>query len=78
VRMLRGNPQRDRQGDPSQVVRKSRASDGRLVLRWIETGGQPVRPPTRQGFGTRVMESMIRGHLKSEMHFDWRSEGTRV
>jgi two-component sensor histidine kinase len=53
----------------------SRASDGRLVLRWNETGGPPVEPPTRRGFGTRVMEGMIRGQLNGEMRFDWRAEG---
>jgi PAS domain S-box-containing protein len=47
----------------------------RLVLRWIESGGPPVRPPTRQGFGTRVMERMIRGQLNGEVNFDWRPEG---
>jgi two-component sensor histidine kinase len=56
-------------------VEWSRASDGRLVLRWTETGGPPGKPPTRQGFGTRVMDSMVRGQLKGEMQFDWRAEG---
>jgi hypothetical protein len=56
-------------------VEWSRASDGRLVLRWTETGGPPGKPPTRQGFGTRVIDSMIRGQLKGNMHFDWRAEG---
>jgi PAS domain S-box-containing protein len=56
-------------------VEWSPAADGRLVLRWTETGGPPVKPPTRQGFGTRVMESMIRGQLKGEMRLDWRAEG---
>jgi two-component sensor histidine kinase len=56
-------------------VEWSRASDGRLILRWTETGGPPGKPPTHQGFGTRVMDSMIRGQLKGEMHFDWRAEG---
>jgi PAS domain S-box-containing protein len=56
-------------------VEWSCASDGRLVLRWTETGGPPVEPPTRQGFGTRVMDGMIRGQLKGEMRFDWRAEG---
>jgi PAS domain S-box-containing protein len=56
-------------------VEWSRAEDGRLVLRWTETGGPPVKPPTRQGFGTRVMESMIRGQLQGEMRLDWRAEG---
>jgi PAS domain S-box-containing protein len=56
-------------------VEWSRAADGRLVLRWTETGGPPVKPPTRQGFGSRVVESMIRGQLKGEMRLDWRAEG---
>jgi two-component sensor histidine kinase len=52
-----------------------RVSDGGIVLRWTETGGPPVKPPTRRGFGTRVMDNMIRGQLKGEMRFDWRAEG---
>jgi PAS domain S-box-containing protein len=56
-------------------VEWSRGSDGRLVLRWTETGGPPGKPPRRQGFGTRVMDSMIRGQLKGDMRFDWRAEG---
>jgi PAS domain S-box-containing protein len=56
-------------------VEWSRVSDGGLVLRWTETGGPPVKPPTRRGFGTRVMDNMIRGQLKGEMRFDWRAEG---
>jgi PAS domain S-box-containing protein len=47
----------------------------RLVLRWTETGGPPVEPPGRKGYGTRVMESIIRGQLKGEVRFDWRVEG---
>jgi two-component sensor histidine kinase len=56
-------------------VEWSRVADGRLVLRWIEAGGPLVKPPTRQGFGTRVMEGMIRGQLKGQMRFDWHAEG---
>ena len=46
-----------------------------LVLRWTEVGGPPVKPPTRSGFGTNVMEAMIRDHLKGEVQLDWRGEG---
>jgi PAS domain S-box-containing protein len=46
-----------------------------LMLRWSETGGPPVDPPTRQGFGTRVMEAMVQGQLSGTIRFDWRSEG---
>ena len=53
----------------------SRTPDGRVVMRWAETGGPPVTPPTRQGFGMRVMESMIRYQLKGEIRCDWHAEG---
>jgi PAS domain S-box-containing protein len=53
----------------------SRTSVGRVVLSWTETGGPPVTPPSRQGFGTRVMKQMVEGQLKGEMRFDWRREG---
>ena len=46
-----------------------------LILRWTETGGPLVTSPTRKGFGTRVMERMIREQLKGKMQFDWRAEG---
>jgi PAS domain S-box-containing protein len=55
-------------------VEWSQAADGRLVLRWTETGGPLVSAPTRKGFGSRVMEAIIRGQ-KGEMRFDWRAEG---
>jgi two-component sensor histidine kinase len=48
---------------------------GLLTLRWTETSGPLVTPPTRKGFGTRVMERMIREQLKGKMHFDWHTDG---
>lgn len=52
------------------------ATDGRLLLRWTESGGPPpARKPTRKGFGTSVIQRMIRHQLKGEIHFDWRAEG---
>ncbi len=57
-------------------VEWSRTADGRVVLRWTETGGPPVTPPTRTGFGTHVMEAMIRGgHVGGDVRLDWRPEG---
>jgi two-component sensor histidine kinase len=44
------------------------------VLRWTETDGPAVKPPTRKGFGTRVIESMIHQD-KGEFRLDWRVEG---
>jgi PAS domain S-box-containing protein len=52
----------------------SQEANGRLNLRWIETGGPTVLPPTRRGFGGRIIEQMI-AQLKGETRFDWRAEG---
>jgi two-component sensor histidine kinase len=56
-------------------VEWSRSADRQVALRWAEAGGPAVTPPVRQGFGTRVIERMIRSQLKGEVRFDWRSEG---
>jgi PAS domain S-box-containing protein len=53
----------------------SREPESRLVLRWTETGGPPVTPPTRRGFGTRVLENMIQRQLNGEIRREWRAEG---
>jgi PAS domain S-box-containing protein len=53
----------------------SLTADGRLSLRWIESGGPTVTPPTHRGFGTRIMENIIAGQLKGEVRFDWRDQG---
>jgi PAS domain S-box-containing protein len=52
----------------------SHEANGRLNLRWIETGGPTVLPPTRRGFGGRIIEQMI-AQLKGDTRFDWRAEG---
>jgi PAS domain S-box-containing protein len=56
-------------------VEWSHAADGRLILRWTETGGPLLEPPSHQGFGTRVIETMVRDQLKGELRLDWRVEG---
>jgi PAS domain S-box-containing protein len=50
-------------------------ADGWLVLRWTERGGPTVTRPTREGFGTHMMEQMIRRQVGGEMRLDWRTEG---
>src|SRR5262245_38247762 len=34
------------------------AADGRLVIRWTETGGPPVRSPSRPGFGSELIQAL--------------------
>src|SRR5262249_46854552 len=56
-------------------VEWSQTQSGRVVLRWTETGGPPVKPPKRQGFGTRVIETMVGTHLKGQGCFAWSERG---
>jgi PAS domain S-box-containing protein len=53
----------------------SRPADDKLVLHWTEAGGPPVNPPTRKGFGTHIIEAMIRDHVRCDVRLDWRAEG---
>ncbi len=45
---------------------------GRLNLSWRESGGPPVVPPTRQGFGSRLIEHALSRDLdgKTRLEFD--------
>jgi PAS domain S-box-containing protein len=52
----------------------SHEPDERLVLRWEERGGPVVQVPTGQGFGSRVIDRMVK-QLKGEARFDWRPQG---
>jgi two-component sensor histidine kinase len=56
-------------------VEWSPTANGQLVLWWTETGGPPVHPPTRKGFGTGVMQAIIRDCAKGEVRFDWHTQG---
>jgi PAS domain S-box-containing protein len=47
----------------------------RLDLSWRETGGPPTTPPTRRGFGTRLIERGLAGGLQAQVKLDYRPEG---
>jgi len=50
---------------------------GRLVLTWTEVGGPEVQPPTRKGFGSRLVAQLAR-QLGGEIVKEWRPEGVCV
>jgi PAS domain S-box-containing protein len=52
----------------------SQEPDGRIELRWTETGGPPVHTPTREGFGGRIIKKMAE-QLKGAAQFKWRAKG---
>jgi two-component sensor histidine kinase len=52
------------------------STDGeRFRLSWTECGGPRVTPPTRQGFGTRMIQQALAGELRGEVTMDYRPEG---
>jgi PAS domain S-box-containing protein len=50
-------------------------SPAHLHLRWEESGGPPVRPPDRRGFGTRLIERSLAGDLHGEAKIEFASAG---
>jgi two-component sensor histidine kinase len=58
-----------------RLDRGSRSRPPRLVLTWTETGGPPVRPPTRRGFGSRLIERGLAAELSGEARIDFAPDG---
>ena len=46
-----------------------------LTIHWAETEGPELIPPSREGFGTRVVRMMIKNQLDGDVRFDWRDTG---
>ena len=64
--------------DTGSVAFEWRKSDGpgpRLTMVWREQGGPPVSPPTRRGFGSRMIERALAQDLKGEVTMEFRREG---
>jgi PAS domain S-box-containing protein len=49
-----------------------------LEFDWIESGGPEVSPPTRQGFGSRLLDFVLPGQIQARSTIDYRPEGVRV
>lgn len=47
----------------------------RMRLEWRESGGPPVLPPTRQGFGSRLLKSALAQELHGEVSLDYAPAG---
>lgn len=66
------------QGQVTVAWDRTESENGaRLRLRWIETGGPKVKPPTRQGFGRTLIEMGLEHELNGEAWMDFASEGLR-
>ena len=61
--------------DRGQVRVAWEAADGRLTCTWKEEGGPPVDPPTRHGFGTTVIEQMVRMSVNGTVRLEFAPGG---
>ncbi|MCQ8239279.1 HWE histidine kinase domain-containing protein [Rhizosaccharibacter radicis] len=54
------------------AIRWAATDDGRFTFLWKEQGGPPVQPPTRQGFGSRMIERSLRAYFQgmTELVYD--------
>ncbi len=49
---------------------------GTVRLEWIERGGPPVgEAPTRRGFGSRMLDAIVRGQLGGTLALQWAAAG---
>lgn len=52
-------------------------ADGFLTLRWTESGGPPVRPPSRKGLGTAMLRRALGGPMNGRTTLTWDPQGLR-
>ena len=46
-----------------------------LEIEWVERGGTPVAPPSRKGFGSRLLQALIGGDLGGEAVLNYDPSG---
>ena len=61
--------------DGRVAVSWTHARRGPLNIRWVESGGPAVSPPTRRGLGAVMLARALGGALRGETRMDWRPEG---
>ncbi len=50
----------------------------RLDFDWVESGGPALTPPTRRGFGTRLLQFVLPGQIQAKVSIEYRPDGVRV
>ncbi|WP_457089042.1 sensor histidine kinase [Microvirga sp. P5_D2] len=48
-----------------------------LIVEWVESGGPRVAPPSRQGFGTKLIQRGLAQQLGGEIKLDFKPDGIR-
>jgi len=63
------------EGNVTVVWHVDPAARHRLTLHWEERGGPPVQPPSRKGFGSRLIAASLKSDLAGEARLDYRPTG---
>jgi PAS domain S-box-containing protein len=58
-------------------VREDDPRGARVLMTWVETGGPPVTPPERRGFGSTVVERLVRKGLDADVVLTFAPDGLR-
>lgn len=54
---------------------KGDGDEGELVIEWREAGGPPVKPPSRKGFGSNLIEQVVVKALRAKVAMEYQPEG---
>ena len=54
------------------------AEGRKLHFQWVERNGPPVAPPAREGFGSRLLEKVLRAQTHAEVTADYDPAGLRI
>ncbi|MEM7780880.1 MAG: HWE histidine kinase domain-containing protein [Pseudomonadota bacterium] len=49
--------------------------DGEVVITWVESGGPPVSEPSHLGFGSKVINQIIRRQFSATLNTEWDPSG---
>jgi two-component sensor histidine kinase len=52
--------------------------DPELDVLWVERNGPPVRPPTHEGFGSRLLERVLKQQVRAEVTREFHPQGVRI
>jgi two-component sensor histidine kinase len=55
------------------------AQDEAITIVWTESGGPEVKQPSgKPGYGSRLVERSVTGHLLGAIHYNWAKSGLVV
>lgn len=55
------------------------ARDEAITIVWTETGGPPAKKPEgTRGYGSKLVERSVTGHLRGTIEYEWENEGLVV